>query len=383
LAAVFWIAAASPPAHALELVRDGSFEVGDLPAWTVSENYSYFRRQNEQLQCRASTTGCPFFAASGNRYAQFGRAHPEDLIYCPCTSIGSATVSQTIRIPVGTATLKFAAAWRDGEGASSIQAKLDGTVLYSTTRLDPADFYQDKTVDVSAFADGANHVLAFNYSASGAYDMGYTDAWALDKVSLDVPDVDADGVADGDDNCPAVANPAQANADGDAQGDVCDPDDDNDGAADDSDSCPLVAGPPANGGCPPPPDSDGDGVADVADACPTTAGASDNGCPPDPPPPEVPPTPDVARTLTLSYKRGAFRGSLSPEGACAVQEKVSVFRKKPGRDPKVGSDKTNDRGGYLVGAPDTEGTYYAKANASERPEVAHCLAARSKKLKLD
>ena len=36
------------------------------------------------------------------------------------------------------------------------------------------------------------------------------------------PDADADGITDPDDNCPSVANPGQANADGDTLGDACD-----------------------------------------------------------------------------------------------------------------------------------------------------------------
>jgi hypothetical protein len=39
----------------------------------------------------------------------------------------------------------------------------------------------------------------------------------------DTEDVDDDGVTDSGDNCALVANPGQANADGDAQGDACDP----------------------------------------------------------------------------------------------------------------------------------------------------------------
>ncbi len=46
------------------------------------------------------------------------------------------------------------------------------------------------------------------------------------SVSVSPPavvDTDSDGVADASDNCPIVANPGQANADGDALGDACDP----------------------------------------------------------------------------------------------------------------------------------------------------------------
>jgi hypothetical protein len=49
-------------------------------------------------------------------------------------------------------------------------------------------------------------------------------------------DVDGDGVADVDDNCPETANAGQENFDRDATGDACDPDDDNDGALDPNDS---------------------------------------------------------------------------------------------------------------------------------------------------
>ena len=66
------------------------------------------------------------------------------------------------------------------------------------------------------------------------------------------PDADNDGVTDSADNCPTTFNPGQENADGDAQGDVCDPDDDNDGVLDGNDLCPgTPTGTPVGAsGCP-------------------------------------------------------------------------------------------------------------------------------------
>ncbi len=63
-------------------------------------------------------------------------------------------------------------------------------------------------------------------------DLACRAGWALDFY-LAAPgggeaDGDGDGVFDAADNCPAVANPDQANHDPDAQGDACDDNDDND-----------------------------------------------------------------------------------------------------------------------------------------------------------
>jgi hypothetical protein len=66
---------------------------------------------------------------------------------------------------------------------------------------------------------------------------------------------DGDGVCDDIDNCVGLANPTQANADGDALGNSCDPDDDNDGVADNLDPVPLN------------PNLCGDSDADSCDDC--------------------------------------------------------------------------------------------------------------------
>ena len=91
---------------------------------------------------------------------------------------------------------------------------------------------------------------------------------------------DVDGDSDGDacDNCPDVLNPDQADLDGDGQGDACDPDRDGDGILEDDgdgqgdpctngattgcdDNCPAVANPDQA-------DPDADGVGSVCDNCP-------------------------------------------------------------------------------------------------------------------
>jgi hypothetical protein len=72
-------------------------------------------------------------------------------------------------------------------------------------------------------------------------------------------DFDADGRADDTDNCPAVPNADQADADGDGPGDACDPDDDNDGVLDTADNCRITSNPDQR-------DTDADGVGDACDA---------------------------------------------------------------------------------------------------------------------
>ncbi len=102
--------------------------------------------------------------------------------------------------------------------------------------------------------------LGFNQGSGNAGAVSNGDALYVsvdgEKTTFDfelVADADGDGVADGDDNCPSVANSDQTNTDGDGEGDACDADDDNDGVADGDDACQTTPG-EAQNGCPLPTD---------------------------------------------------------------------------------------------------------------------------------
>ncbi len=79
-------------------------------------------------------------------------------------------------------------------------------------------------------------------------------------------DMDTDGVDDAEDNCPGLSNPDQLDADADGAGDACDSDDDGDGTADETDNCPVTS----NAGQV---DGDADGTGDACDNCPAEANA--------------------------------------------------------------------------------------------------------------
>gem|GEM_PF-4483610 len=83
------------------------------------------------------------------------------------------------------------------------------------------------------------------------------------------PDLDGDGIANLEDNCPKVANQGQENNDGDFKGDACDNDDDNDGIKDDIDSCPFEPQQFES-------DFDKDGIDDLCDPDDDNDGVADN-----------------------------------------------------------------------------------------------------------
>jgi hypothetical protein len=88
---------------------------------------------------------------------------------------------------------------------------------------------------------------------------------------------------------------------------------------------------------------------------------------------------NVRRRLTIKQVNRGFAGKLKPAGKCARGQKVVVRRKRNGADPKVGSDRTDSQGNYLVREPDpANGAYYAQAGKSFETGIGNCLAAKSK-----
>jgi LmbE family N-acetylglucosaminyl deacetylase len=125
--------------------------------------------------------------------------------------------------------------------------------------------------------------LTVNTVSSKTFEIGLAEILVYQPPQ----DTDGDGVADLNDNCPAVQNAGQANADGDGLGDACDacPSDalndvDADGVCGNVDNCPTTAnsgqtdldGDQLGDACDL--DLDGDGVLNAGDCAPSARGTS-------------------------------------------------------------------------------------------------------------
>lgn len=176
-------------------------------------------------------------------------------------------------------------------------------------------------------------VNAFDDDSDGLVDYPDDPGCSSPADDFEFPDdSDGDGLNDADDNCPEVANLAQADRDDDGRGNVC-------------------------------------------DACQRLSASSPNGCP------------KIRRSLTLDYSRGAFRGRLSArKAACFRGQEVSVWEKVGpvggGDDVQLGQDFTNRKGRYVVSQPRSPGKYYSKVFGDTIPTAGNCRSARSTVLRL-
>jgi hypothetical protein len=84
--------------------------------------------------------------------------------------------------------------------------------------------------------------------------------------------------------------------------------------------------------------------------------------------------------VVVSLKTPAFHGSLkSSRGNCTTNRTVKLFRKKPGRDRPLGTDRSNARGKWSIpiGKLHSGAAYYAKA-----PATGNCKSGKSKVLEI-
>lgn len=92
--------------------------------------------------------------------------------------------------------------------------------------------------EIETVQTSASSIMGLEIGPNG--NLYYVDNGRDEVIRMDpYMDEDGDGVGDEVDNCPFVANAAQANHDGDAFGDLCDADDDNDAILDTDDDCAL------------------------------------------------------------------------------------------------------------------------------------------------
>ncbi|MBX3059022.1 MAG: carboxypeptidase regulatory-like domain-containing protein [Anaerolineae bacterium] len=156
------------------IVADGSFEAGTpSPFWTeASTNFG-----SPLCTVAACGTGTGTGPRSGLWWAWFGGI----------SAYEAGSVSQSVIIPSGTATLSF---WVEqfvctGSSNDYLEVNIDGNQVWVTTAADPACGtlgYRQVLVDVSAYANGAAHTLEFNSEVFGGGNTNFF----VDDVSIDV-----------------------------------------------------------------------------------------------------------------------------------------------------------------------------------------------------
>jgi len=150
--------------------------------------------------------------------------------------------------------------------------------------LGHALFLEGTVDEVASYGDALNEGDAFEQLAESEIE----EPALLLAPPVETADADGDGITDGADNCPTVANASQADTDENGIGDACEaPDSDGDGITDTGDNCPDEFNPEQT-------DSNGDGLGD---ACV-----------------EMPPEADIAAATAITASSATLAGTVNPEG---------------------------------------------------------------------
>ncbi len=98
----------------------------------------------------------------------------------------------------------------------------------------------------------------------------------------------------------------------------------------------------------------------------------------------------VPSSITIRYRAraDAFGGAVrSGQNACEENRRVTLKKRRPGKDRVIGRTTTSDTGAWQIGnQPNPRGTYYAKVRqrvvpANTANQVFDCQAARSRNLR--
>jgi Ca-dependent carbohydrate-binding module xylan-binding/Thrombospondin type 3 repeat len=144
-------------------------------------------------------------------------------------------------------------------GDAKLRVFIDGVEKGTLTLT--SQTFADYPLSVSGIGSGS-HQIRVEYINDTYGNKCDRNAY-LDYYTVTTKDtvIDSDGVADGVDNCPSVANANQSDMDGDGIGNVCDSDKDGDAVANVSDNCPSVQNADQK-------DSDSDSIGEACDSTP-------------------------------------------------------------------------------------------------------------------
>ena len=167
-----------------QLLSEGDFELGTPnPFWSEYSTNFGTPLCTPGLCGTGGGTASPY---SGSWWAWFGGIDVFE----------EGILTQGLSIPLGTATLRFylKIGAASGNGYDNLRVLVDGTPALTVMEWTPGyTFYSQVSVNVSAFADGGNHLLTFD---SQTFGPGVTN-FSVDKVTLDwcpIPTVSVDDV---------------------------------------------------------------------------------------------------------------------------------------------------------------------------------------------